>query len=471
MIELTTKQTLALDLLEDHDNGVSEIIYGGSAGSAKTFIGCYWILKSVLKYAGSRGALCRFELKALKKTTLLTFFDVCKKQGVKEGIHYVYKEQQGEIHFSNGSVVFLIQTPYLPSDRDFDFLGSFELTFVFMDEIAQIRKKAWDVMKTRIRFGLNTYAPDGSLLKDLEVLETDENGQPIRWRMKNGKETRGISPKLFGSLNPSKNWVYTYFYKPYVAKELETGAKRFIRALPTDNKFLDKKYLDILDGLPKPERDRLYLGIWETEDDTQLVSRDNAEELFNNDFVKPNGQKYIIGDVARLGSDRAVLGYFEGLVLKEKYVYSKSRMNELKTVVDTLRNKHKVPKANILLDEDGVGGGLVDFLKCKGFVNGSRPLNGENYENLKTQCYYYLAQIINEYGLFIEDGVFTEQEKEELFQEIEQIRVAPSDDGKLKLIKKDEIKSNIGRSPDFTDLLAMRMYFEIYKKNGIYEIY
>lgn len=471
MIKLTPKQTLCIDLLEDHENGINEIIYGGSAGSAKTFIGCYWILKSVMRYAGSRGALSRYELKALKKTTLLTFFEVCKIQGLKEGLHYTYKEQAGEIHFFNGSVVFLMQTPHLPSDPDYDYLGSVELTFVFMDEIAQIRKKAWDVMRTRIRYGLNKWAGNGELTENLEVTKRNERGEPIQWRQSDGKISNGVAPKILGSLNPSKNWVYTYFYKPYKAGTMPDD-KFFIRALPTDNPFLDKKYLDLMSKLPKPERDRLYLGLWETEEDTQLVSRDKAEQIFSNDWVAGNyTHKYIIGDVARLGSDLAVIGYWEGLHLKELYTYDKSRMTELKTVIDTLRKKHKVMTKNILLDEDGVGGGLVDFVRCKGFVNNSTPLNNENYQNLKTQCYYYLADHINELKIYMDNNDISEEMKERLFEEIEQIRVAPTDDAKLRIINKDEIKSNIGRSPDLTDMFAMRMYYEIKTGNsGVYAI-
>ena len=39
---------------------------------------------------------------------------------------------------------------------------------------------------------------------------------------------------------------------------------------------------------------------------------------------------------------------------------------------------------------------------------------------------------------------------------------------KLKLISKSEVKSNIGRSPDISDMLMMRMYFEVKKKNNTY---
>ena len=38
---------------------------------------------------------------------------------------------------------------------------------------------------------------------------------------------------------------------------------------------------------------------------------------------------------------------------------------------------------------------LKDYLRCQGFVNNAKALKGENYQNIKTQCYYKLADMIN----------------------------------------------------------------------------
>ncbi len=45
---------------------------------------------------------------------------------------------------------------------------------------------------------------------------------------------------------------------------------------------------------------------------------------------------------------------------------------------------------------------------------------------------------------------------------MEQVKQKDIDkDGKLAMISKDDIKQNIGRSPDEADCIMMRMYFEI----------
>ena len=43
-----------------------------------------------------------------------------------------------------------------------------------------------------------------------------------------------------------------------------------------------------------------------------------------------------------------------------------------------------------------------------------------------------------------------------------------TDDGKIKVEKKDAIRERLGRSPDFADMIMMRMWFEI--KSDDYEI-
>lgn len=332
----------------------------------------------------------------------------------------------------------LIDLAYLPSDSDFDRLGGYELTGAFVDEIAQIRKKAWDVLKTRLRYKLKEF---------------------------------GLIGKLFGSLNPSKNWVYTYFYKPWKDNTLKSSMS-FIQALPTDNPHLDESYLNVLKNLPKAERNRLYLGLWESDDETQLTIQDAIIELKSNSWVKtePNQSYYITADIARQGSDKAVIYVWKGLQLIYKASYPKSRITSLSEDIAVLKNKYRINNANIIVDEDGVGGGVVDILRCKGFINNSKALNDENYQNLKTQCYYKLAQLINEGKILIEEDLFTTDEWEEVIEELEQIKSSPSEDNKLKIISKDEVKSNIGRSPDWADALMMRMYFEINKNKGVYNL-
>jgi phage terminase large subunit len=72
--------------------------------------------------------------------------------------------------------------------------------------------------------------------------------------------------------------------------------------------------------------------------------------------------------------------------------------------------------------------------------------------------YFELAQKIEKGELFFE----VDDAKSEIIEELEMIRMKGIDrDNKLQIYSKDEIKKTIGRSPDYSDMIMMRMYFEL----------
>ena len=104
---------------------------------------------------------------------------------------------------------------------------------------------------------------------------------------------------------------------------------------------------------------------------------------------------------------------------------------------------------------------------CKGFVNNSSPIETEyskqihNYRNLKTQCYYKLADIVMKGNIGCYDDLPIEI-KQGIIEDLEQISQKNIDrDGKIELIGKEEIKEKLGRSPDYSDAMMMRCIFDL----------
>jgi hypothetical protein len=426
-MELSIKQTTALDLLEDKTT--NEILFGGGAGGGKTLLGCYWQLKQRLKYPNTRGLIGRAVLKTLKETTLVSFFQVAKMQGLDAGKHYKYNSQSSTIDFPNGSTILLKDLYSYPSDPNFDELGSLEITDAFIDEANQVDDKARNIIKSRIRFQL------------------DQND---------------LVPKILYTCNPAKNWTYSEFYKPQQDGSIKDN-KRFISSLIDDNPFISKHYKENLLTLDTQSKERLLFGNWEYLSDlSQLIEYEKILDAFTNDFV-PNGDSFITCDVARFGKDSTVIGVWSGLRVRFHQFNGKSVV-EVADLVKRFQQENKVPTSHIVVDEDGVGGGVCDILRCKGFVNNSSPLENpitrkkENFDNLKSQCYYKLAELINKNEIhIIADG----KQKQIIIEELEQVKQKSVDnDAKKGIIPKDKVKQLIGRSPDFSDTLAMRMYFE-----------
>ncbi len=65
------RQKEAFDILEDKQT--TELFYGGGAGGGKSYLGCYWLISSCMRYPGTRWLMGRARLKSLKESTFLTF--------------------------------------------------------------------------------------------------------------------------------------------------------------------------------------------------------------------------------------------------------------------------------------------------------------------------------------------------------------------------------------------------------------
>lgn len=432
-MKLTVKQTKALDYLED--NVTNEVLYGGGAGGGKSILGDYWLTKCAFRYPGTRWLMGRSILKTLKETTLNSFFEVCRLQNIPRDA-WQYKEQKGSISFYNGSEILLKGLEFVPSDPNFDELGSLEITGAFIDECNQVVLKCWNIVKSRIRYRLDEY---------------------------------DLVPKILGCCNPAKNFVYTRFYKPHRNGELP-GNMQFIQSLATDNKFLSKHYIDNLNGLDYVSKQRLLHGNWEYDDDPSvLMVYDNITNLFSNEFVLPMGEKFITADIARKGKDKTVIGVWHGYRLIDIVELSGKLTTEVANVIRQLMTKYGIPANRVICDEDGVGGGVVDMLRCKGFVNGATPFieNGKapNYENLRAQCYFKLSNMVNADKLFLAKTSI--EQRERIIKELEQIREKDIDkDGRKKVINRAELIQILGYSPDYASMLMMRMYFEVAPRTG-----
>jgi hypothetical protein len=428
-MELLPKQNNAVYFLKNKTT--KEIIYGGAAGGGKSALGVLWIIEQCQIYPGTRWLIGRSKLKTLKETTLNTFFELTSN--LKISGQFNINNQSGVIYWNNGSEIILKDLYQYPSDPNFDSLGSLEITGAFVDECNQISYKAWQIVTSRIRYKLNDY---------------------------------NIVPKILGTCNPSKNWVYSKFYIPSTNNTI-SNSRKFIQSLPTDNPHLHPSYLESLLALDENSKRRLYYGDWAYDNDpASLISFDKINDIFNNNFVV-DGDKFISADIARYGSDKMVICVWSGFKVIEIFTLDKSSIIETSEAIRGLALKHKVPNSNIIADEDGVGGGVVDVLKCKGFVNNSKALKEDNilveYQNLKTQCYYKLAEKIQKNEVYIDcsDGYLQDL----IIKELEQVKRDKIDsDGKLRIIPKEKVKELIGHSPDYTDALMMRLWFELSPK-------
>lgn len=468
-INLLPKQTTAWDLLESPLSPIDELGYGGGAGGGKTKFGCLLAIFLCDVFPGSRGAIGRFELKNLKRTTLASFFEVAAELGLKEGkkYDYIYNQQDGIIRFNNASEILILDTAPSPKDPLYTRFGGLELSWCWIDESNETPIKAIEILSTRV--GRRNIRPEwvDSLKKYFGQYNATDG-----WVLK---------PIFLETFNPEKGHIYQRFWKPY--KENKMPVKRsFVRALASDNPFLPQAYIDRIKRSSKATIERLLYGNFDYDDDPQKIFiYDKILDLFSNTHVPKGEDRYIIGDISGKGKDKTVLYLWEGLRVTLIYWEQITDQKDLRVRIQKMKELHKVPTSNILLDYDGIGVGIVDELECKGFQNGATAYTSPeeaqqglkaNYKNLRSQCWFKLAELTNKSDICVECE--DEDIKEKITEELDVIKeindgmdrprqIIPKGGVSAEDENKETIKTLLGRSPDFGDGLMMRMYYEVVK--------
>jgi len=240
----------------------------------------------------------------------------------------------------------------------------------------------------------------------------------------------------------------------------------FVQAFIQDNPKLPKDYLETLNLLDAVTRERILKGNWEySEDPAKLCDYDAICDVFTN-FNVPEGIRYVSTDLAMQGRDKFVIITWSGLRAKIHTIKSGlPAATAAKIIIDDVTaamKQNQTPSSRTVADSDGLGQYLQSFItNIRAFHGGSSAVNSM-YANLRSECMYKLAEMVNKRQIFIdcEDISLRNQ----IIQELEQLRRdrIDNDESRLRIIKKDAMRENIGRSPDILDTLMMRMIFELH---------
>lgn len=458
VLQPTPKQHLAWEAWNSPE--IDDVVYGGMAGGGKTWWICEALMTSALRWPDTRYFLGRKELRTLMQTSFVTLTQkVFKHHGLKNGKHWEFNGNRNEIKFYNGSQINLLHLGYQPADPLFDRFGSHEYTQGGIDEASECPFKAYDVLKSRVG------------------------------RHKNRE--LNIKSKLGLTLNPSQDWPYRIFYDPYKKAGRISNVKKplvsvrgmaegeqvdrtfvFIEAAYKDNPYVAEEYKRNLATINDPVlKARLMMGDWEFSSAIDVLFDAAAiADLFTNK-VPRSTDRYLTVDVAR-SADDIVLTYWKGWdAFRIELIHTTGRMVPIHETADRVRtalSNYGIPREHCLIDQDGVGGGVFDLVPgCVGFSGGSAPFGvigekdtREKYENLKTQCLYHAADKARNRQMAVSEPNL--EVREQMAADLQQFKRRDSDkDGKLKAVKKEDIRQALGRSPDVGDTIIMRSYFDL----------
>lgn len=431
------------------DDITEEILYGGGKGGGKSYLGVSLIFGDALIYPETHYFIARQELTDLRKFTIPTIHEVFKNWGLKIDDYATFNGQDNVFTLYNGSKVYLLPCKEIPSDPMYERFGSMQMTRGMIEEGGEVAEQA----KANLWLSIG------------------------RW--KNGEFN--LKKKLLITANPKKGWMKRDFVDPYF-KGYMAPTRKFVQALASENPYLPQDYVKSLAEIKDVvTRQRLAEGNWDyDEDKDSLISFDALTDTFTNTITK-DGKKYLIVDVARLGQDSTVMAFWDGLELYKVEQFHKQDTAVTVQKIKDFASIERIPFSNILIDSDGIGGGVVDHLfGVKPFVANSTPLPTTaqvrmkqskivtdltpktNFSNLKAQCAFKLAELINEHKIAFKTPDYRDVIMEELTALLRQKDV--DSDGKLKIIPKEDVKAVLGRSPDIGDTLIYRAWFELVKE-------
>ena len=209
-----------------------------------------------------------------------------------------------------------------------------------------------------------------------------------------------------------------------------------------------KPYFRVLYECKFPEADDIDSRGW-----TQLLSEDDIEKAIvkSGEDVKHIGEKRIGNDVARGGANQTVWCLRS---MNFADILAKSRQDNLTEIAAQtlffLKDKN-VPEQNVFIDDVGVGGGAVDPLhyeqkKVRGVNVGQAALEQSRFVNIRAESYWRLREWIKRGGrLSMDDDWY----------QLTKIKYKPDSKGRLRIMSKDDMRTQGIDSPDCADALML----------------
>ena len=195
--------------------------------------------------------------------------------------------------------------------------------------------------------------------------------------------------------------------------------------------------------------------IWEGEylaqADNAVMSRVAVHEAMERE-VDTDGDYQIAVDVARYGSDSSIISMRKGLKMTGLKEFKNMSLVELCGHIEIMAGNNR--NMTIKVDETGVGGGVVDILRGRGYNNviginfGGKPQDADKFADLPSEMWCTFP--ISEVSLLNDSG---------LFHELTDRRFSYDRKARRQVESKDSYKArNGGKSPDKADSVLMLFY-------------
>ena len=424
--ELTQRQDKAWSALDDP--AIRRVLYGGAKGGGKSFFLCVWLFTFCWGIAAKAGLqpssnpphvawFGRKQATDLTATTLQTWREVIPEE---------YYELKGGTEKDPKHILIAgrIAIDYggLDKQANINKFNSAEYIAFAVDQAEEVTKDEISVLRGSLRMVLK-----------------DQNGHPV-----------DIPFKELYTANPRQCWL-----KPDFITNCPANAK-FVSALPSDNPHLPASYIQTLKDAFGHRKELLaayMLGDWSSVEGANQVILGRWLDTAKG-MPTLMGGRVISCDVARFGDDKTVIYVMDGSNIMERQEMGYSRTTDISDRLN--EQSRRYGNCPIVVDEIGVGGGVIDELHKYGrrviaFNSSEKSDEPEKYYNMRAQAWWELGQHLakGEIGCMN----MTDDLYDELITPIYDDR-----NGKILIESKDEIKKRLNRSPDDADCYIMGVW-------------
>jgi hypothetical protein len=255
----------------------------------------------------------------------------------------------------------------------------------------------------------------------------------------------------------------------------------FIEGDYADNEILkisDPKYMNRISARGTESTTNDIVGVWRDIDSgSSMLSTDDMEKFFNNS-EKRDGFMRASADVA-LKNDFLVLYAFDGHHVCDIEILRGSMSDDVIPFIENFLKRNGVRKENFTYDSNGLGLWLSE---SAAFKNKSEPFNNKSaatdprlWNNLKSECAEKFVKAIKAGEFSISEDVLNRKfydkkrhaytVKERLLEERRAIKRKDGEVARFEIISKQQMKLEVGHSPDFIEALFMIMHLFTKRKS------
>lgn len=181
-----------------------------------------------------------------------------------------------------------------------------------------------------------------------------------------------------------------------------------------------------------------------------IIARTSILEAMQRTEVIAEGDTVVGVDVARMGSDRTVFWKRKGLKTVGSKIMSKLRTTQICDELEKFIQFDKLT-TTLKVDDTGVGGGVTDEMKKRGYhviaINfGGSPSDKDKYPNWISEAWFYLSEVMPNIQLEFNPDLLMELSTRQWQQDTR---------GRRTVEGKNTYKKRGYRSPDIADAVVI----------------